>query len=145
MKMRNEYPVDLMEIEDGALMVTFPDLPEGITQGDDRADALNEAQDLLEEMLRSKMAYGEGIPPASPAKGRPVVEVSPTLAAKVELYCAWKESGITKAELARRLGWAPPQVTRLFDVDHNSRIDQLASALRQLGQRLIVGTRPAHR
>lgn len=138
--MRHAYPVELTVVEDGAVMATFPDLG-GVTQGDTEAEALAEAEDLLEEVLKGRIAYGEDIPEASAADGRPVVEVQPVLAAKVELYLAWREAGISRAELARRLGWHAPQVSRLFDVDHNSRIDQVDAALKALGRRLVVSTR----
>lgn len=120
-------------------MVTFPDLG-GVTQGEDATDGLREAEDLLVEILKGKIAHGEEIPAGSPAAGRPVVDVPPVLAAKIELYSAWRDAGISRAELARRLGWHAPQVARLFDVDHNSRIDQLDAALNALGRRLVVSS-----
>jgi hypothetical protein len=40
------------------------------------------------------------------------------------------EQGIKKAELARRLGWHIPQVDRLFDLRHASRLDQIETAPR---------------
>ena len=36
--------------------------------------------------------------------------------------------GIRKAELARRLGWHMPQVDRLFDLRHASKLDQMIEA-----------------
>ena len=48
------------------------------------------------------------------------------------------EQGVKKAELARRLGWHMPQVDRLFDLRHASRLDQLEAAARVLGHSLEV-------
>ena len=42
------------------------------------------------------------------------------------------------AELARRLGWHLPQVDRLFDLRHASRLDQIEAAARVLGRHLEV-------
>ena len=54
----------------------------------------------------------------------------PTLTAvKVMLYQGMREQGIGKAELARRLGWHLPQVDRILDVRHNSRMDQVDAAM----------------
>jgi antitoxin HicB len=39
-------------------------------------------------------------------------------------------------EPARRLGWHAPQVDRLLDLRHASRLDQLDRALRAVGKRL---------
>ncbi|MCO5159887.1 MAG: hypothetical protein M9939_02020 [Mesorhizobium sp.] len=41
---------------------------------------------------------------------------------------------MTRAELARRLGWHREQVDRLFRLDHKSRLDQLESAFKALGE-----------
>ena len=42
------------------------------------------------------------------------------------------------AGLARRLGWHMPQVDRLFDLRHASRLDQIEAAAHVLGKRLEV-------
>ena len=63
--------------------------------------------------------------------------------AKVELYRAAYAAGITKAELARRLGWHAPQVDRLLDLRHRSKVEQIEQALRMLGKRLVVGVQDA--
>mgnify|MGYP001497239528 CR=1 FL=1 len=49
-----------------------------------------------------------------------------------------RREGVHKAELARRLHWHKPQVDRLFDFRHASRMDQLESAFLALGVRLNV-------
>jgi antitoxin HicB len=59
--------------------------------------------------------------------------------AKIGLYIALKESGIRKADLARRLGWRKSQVERLFDLGHASRMDQIEAAFDALGKRLLIG------
>ncbi len=43
-----EYPVVLGKQPEGGFVVTFPDVPEAITQGDDVAEALQCAVDALE-------------------------------------------------------------------------------------------------
>jgi predicted RNase H-like HicB family nuclease len=56
------YPVTLTpEEQEGGFVVTFPDVPEAITQGDDVTDALRQATDCLEEAIaghRSNWAAG---------------------------------------------------------------------------------------
>lgn len=39
-----------------------------------------------------------------------------------------------KAELTRRLGWHMPQVDRLLDLRHASRLDQIEAAAHALGR-----------
>lgn len=54
----------------------------------------------------------------------------------VALYEAMRAQGVSKAELARRLGWPVTQTQRLLDLRHASRVDQLEAAFAVLGKRL---------
>ena len=63
----------------------------------------------------------------------------PTLSeAKLNLYQAMRAEGVGKAELARRLNCHLPQVDRLLDLSHASRLEQLEAAFRALGKRLSI-------
>jgi antitoxin HicB len=134
------WPVDLIPAEEGGFIVNFPDMPNGWSQGEDRAEALVQAEDLIEEMVLGMMAHGEDVPVPSPAKGRPTVALPALTAAKLEAYRAMRAAGLNKKQLAERLGWQPSQVTRLFDGRHASRLDQIEAALRVLGRRLVVSS-----
>ena len=130
-----DYPVQLEE-DDGSILVTAPDFPELTTFGEDRDDALMRAVDALEEAIAARMHDGRDIPEPS---GGEVRVVLPTLiAVKVTLYRTMRSQGVGKAELARRLGWHMPQVDRVLDLQHNSRMDQMDAALGALGTRLQV-------
>ena len=129
------YPILLAE-DDGTLLATSPDFPELTTFGIDRDEALARAVDALEEAIAARIHDGRNIP--APSQG-PEIAVLPTLTAiKVMLYQGMREQGIGKAELARRLGWHRPQVDRVLDVQHNSRMDQLDAALGAIGRHLYV-------
>ena|SRR5947209_4043231 len=132
------WPVRLDSAEEGGFIVNFPDFPEGWSQGDSRQEALVQAADLLETMVANYMAEGWDLPGFSPAAGRPLVPLAPLVAAKAELYRAMRKAGITKAELARRIGISPQQAQRLFDIHHASRLDQIEAAMRALGRRRVV-------
>ena len=70
----------------------------------------------------------------------------PTLTAvKVILYQGMKDQGIGKAELARRLGWHLPQVDRVLDVNHRSRLDRMDAALGAIGRHLEVSAKSTRR
>ena len=58
--------------------------------------------------------------------------------AKLGVYQAMTEQGIKKSELARRLGWHMPQIDRLFDLQHASKLDQIEAAANVLGKHLYV-------
>ena len=132
------YPVDLERDTNGTLLVTFPEFAEAVTFGDDESDALLRAVDALETVLAARIDDREEIPLPSPAVGRPSVVLPALTAAKVLLYRAMRERGVRKADLARRLGWHGPQIDRLLDLNHASRLDQIEAALAALGKRLTL-------
>jgi antitoxin HicB len=49
-----------------------------------------------------------------------------------------REQGIGRAELARRPRWPLPQVNRVLDPHHASRMEQVEAAPAALGLRLII-------
>jgi antitoxin HicB len=132
------WPVTLNPADEGGFIINFPDLPNGWSQCESQAEALSQAEDLLEEMVLGAMAHNEDVPLPSNAAGRPVVHLPALTTAKLEAYRAMRAAGLNKRQLAARLGWRPSQVTRLFDGHHASRLDQIETALAALGRRLVV-------
>ena len=134
-----DYPVILEAQPEGGFVVTFPDVPEAITQGEDEDEALLYAIDALETALSFYVDDRKPLPVPSKAKrGQRTVRPSALECAKLGVYRAMTEQGIKKAELARRLGWHMPQVDRLFDLRHASRLDQIEAAARALGRHVEV-------
>jgi antitoxin HicB len=130
------YPV-ILTPDDGTVLVTFPDVPEAITFAADEGEALLQAVDALESALSVYVAERAPLPVPSKAKrGQHTVRPSALEGAKLGVYQAMTEQGIKKSELARRLGWHMPQVDRLFDLRHASRLDQIEAAARVLGKHL---------
>jgi antitoxin HicB len=133
-----DYPVTLTA-DGNTVLVTFADVPEAITFGADEDEALLQAVDALETALSIYVEARKPLPVPSKAKrGQRTVRPSALEGAKLGVYQAMMEQGIKKAELARRLGWHMPQVDRLFDLKHASRMDQLESAARSLGREIRV-------
>ena len=133
-----DYPVTLTPDGD-TVLVTFADVPEALTFGADEDEALLQAVDALETALSLYVEARRPLPVASkPKRGQRTVRPSALDGAKLGVYQAMTEQGIKKAELARRLGWHMPQVDRLFDLRHASRLDQIDAAARVLGRRLEV-------
>ncbi len=133
-----DYPVVLTP-DDGTIMVTFPDVPEAITFGVDEDEALMYAVDALETALSFYVDARKPLPSVSqPAQGQKTVRPSALECAKLGVYQAMTEQGIKKAELARRLGWHMPQVDRLFDLKHASKMDQLEAAASALGRQIEI-------
>lgn len=135
------YPVDLSEDDNGTILVTFPDVPGGVTFGDDESDALDHAVAALETMLLACMLDRKDIPAPSPARGRPTVRPTLLGTLKVMLYQAMRERGWRKADLARSLGVDPRQADRLLDLRHASTVKQLDQALSACGKRVDLSAR----
>ena len=72
-----------------------------------------------------------------------MVPVPAPTAAKAALYLALREAGITRLELAGRLGCDEKEVRRLLDPRHPSKLPRLEAALAQLGKRLVLEMRAA--
>ncbi len=131
-----DYPIKLKRDDDGTFLATSVDFPELATFGEDREDALRHAVDALEEAIAGRIARREEIP--QPSTGRNRAHLPTQTEIKVLLYIAMREQGVRKSELARRLRWHTPQVDRLLNLRHASRMDQIESAFNALGARLSI-------
>jgi len=133
------FPAVLTVNPDGGFTVTFRDVPEAITEGDTRDEALLRAEDALESALAMYIAAKEPLPASSElGAGERMVALSALGMAKTALYDAMREQSVGRAELARRLRWHLPQVSRVLDLRHASRMEHVEAALAALGLRLIV-------
>lgn len=122
---------------DGGFVVTFVDIPEAITQGESREEALRAAKDALESALDFYFDDKRAVPSPSPVQiDQDGIELSASLSAKILLLNEMIHQDIRPAELARRLNTTPQEVNRLTNIHHTSRIDGIANALRALGKHL---------
>ncbi len=71
------YPCELIPDEDGSLIALFPDVPEAITGGKNRTEALTMAEDALATALAGYIHAQWEIPtPSQPATGQELVAVN---------------------------------------------------------------------
>jgi antitoxin HicB len=134
----------ILRPDDGGYAVVFPAVPEALTEGATRAEALANARDALETALSFYIDSREALPvPGKASRSQVLVAVSPLGQIKLALYEAMREQGIGKAELGRRLGKHLPHIDRLLDLTHHSRMDALAGALAAVGKRLVVAVEDA--
>ena len=133
------YPAQFKAAEEGGFVVTFPDIPEAITQGEDEEDARLHAADVLESAIDGYIEDGIPIPaPSKLKRGQHLVELPASYAAKVLLLNEMRTQKIRPADLARRLRVTPQEITRLIDIRHTSRIDGIATALKALGKTMEI-------
>ncbi len=134
--MRYEYLVHLTEDGDG-LTVTAPDVPELVTCGDTREEALERAQDALVTALSFYVDEGKPLPLPRASAGT-IVSVPLLEATKLALHEAMLVAKISNVELGRRMGLGENSIRRLRDPLHRSHVGQVEAALRALGRRVVL-------
>ncbi len=144
--MQYAYPCNLIpDHEEGeGFVVTFPDVPGAITGAQTREESLFLAEDVLVAMLAVYVQQQREIPTPSPvADGQELVAVPPIAAAKLALYTAMREQGITGDALALRLNLSDSAIRKLLNPDCYSHISQIMKALRNVGRSLVIEDRAA--
>ena len=149
--MRYAYPCNIVRDKEEerasgreAYTVSFPDVYGANTGGWSWEEALEMAKDCLGVALGMYVKAREDIPAPSPlVEGQVLVSVAPIVAAKLALYAAMREQGVTNVALAVRLGLQENAVRRLVDPGHRSHIASVEKALRAVGRSLVVEDRAA--
>lgn len=139
------YRAKLSANGEGGFIVSFVDVPEALTEGASRDEAIANAADALEVALLGRMKDGADIPaPAAQAgQGTVLVAVPAQAAAKLAFYTTFRASGLSRSALARKLGKDEAEVRRMLDPYHSTKLPALDEAIRALGKRLTVELEPA--
>lgn len=137
------YRIRFEPDDNGTLLVTCDAFPEVTTFGEDEARGARNALGAIEEAIAARIADGREVPSPDPRSRRAseseaLVPLPVLTALKVLLYRSLHAEGLTRAELARRLGWHREQVDRLFRLDHASRMDQIELAFHALDQEVEI-------
>jgi antitoxin HicB len=97
------------------------------------------AKEALETALEFYFDDQRQVPmPSRPKRNQAVVELAPSIAAKVLLLNEMLRQKVRPAELARRIGTTRQEVNRLTNLRHATKIDRIDEALRALGKRLYL-------
>ena len=139
-----EYPVLFKRAKEGGYVVTCRDLPELTTQGDSLTESMAASGDAMDEVFAAYMQRNLPFPPASPTRrGERLVSPPAETVAKAALYVAMRETGVSKVQLAHRLGVDEKEVRRLLDPHYGSKLPRIAQAVQSLGRRLVIGLEAA--
>ena len=138
--MKFDYPIVLTrDRSDGGYVVTFPDFPEALTQGNTKTEALENAQDCLEEAVAARISDKEDIPKPSPlSKYKQFVPLPVQWALKAALYDTMRKQGLNMSQLANELDVSEKVVRRLLDPYDNNPSEKLEQALHVLGRRVSL-------
>lgn len=133
------YPITLEPDTNGSQLIGFVDFPTVNSVAEDESQIATEALDALETALQSYFERRLPIPLPSPAEpGQHTVALPALAEAKVLLWNEMFAQKLRKADLARLLNVHGPQVDRLFDLSHASKLDFVEQAAKALGKQLIV-------
>lgn len=133
------FPANFIPEKEGGFYVTFPDIPEALTQGDDLEETQHYAEEVLDVAMEFYLEDRRAVPAPSRAKrGQHMTPLPPGTTAKVLLLNEMLAQKIGAAELAERMGITPQEVDLLFSTRRLTRIDRIDQALRTLGKRLEV-------
>lgn len=144
--MRYVFPCDIVLDEEElqatgrvAFNVTFPDVYGANTCGWSWEEAIERAGDCLGVALGMYVDANEDIPQPSPmAEGQVPIPAPPVVAAKLALYTAIREQGVSPEGLADILRLDIGSVRKLLDPGCRSHITQLENALHAVGRVLVI-------
>ncbi len=138
-----KFPAQFALDSDGGYTVTFRDIPEAITQGDDLKEAKSAAVDALVTAMDFYFEDQRAVPNPSRAQaGELIVELPPSITAKIALLNLMLERKQRPVDLAKSMRVKPQEVTRILDLHHATKIDTLAGAFKALGHDLEVTIQP---
>lgn len=130
------YPARILPDGSG-FMVSFRDIPEALTSGATREEALAMAGEALATAMDFYFEDQRLVPMPTPLRrGETGVALAASLFAKILLLNAMLEQQVTPSALARRLRTTPQTVNRIVDLRHATKIDTIDQALGALGKRL---------
>lgn len=133
------YPVIVTPDDNGTLLVQFPDIPEAITVAHTEAEIEQVGLEALESAFEIYFEQRREIPaPSRIKRGQKSITLPALVTAKVLLASEMVRQGVRKADMARRLKVHMPQIDRLLDPRHSSKLDAIESAFQMLGRRLEI-------
>jgi len=131
------YPARFKAAPEGGFVVTFRDIPEAITQGDSEEETMEMAVDALVTAMDFYFEDHRPVPlPSTPRRGERLVELPPSVVAKVLLLNEMLAQHVSNAQLANLVGFTRQEINRVTDLRHSTKIDTIAKALNSLGRHL---------
>ncbi|PRH81247.1 type II toxin-antitoxin system HicB family antitoxin [Arenimonas caeni] len=132
----SNYPARFQKERDG-YVVTFRDIPEALTSGATKKEAMEMATDALATAMEFYFEDRRPVPmPTKARKGEELVELPASVAVKVLLLNEMLKENMTPSKLAKKLDTSPQTITRIVDLHHTTKIDTLADAFKAMGKTL---------
>ena len=145
--MKYTFPCNIRpDEEEGGwgFVVSFPDIYGATTGGKTFKESIILAEDCMVVALSAYIDLGHELPtPSLYQDGQELLTVQPIIAAQLDLYTAMREQGISRADLAERLGVGKECVDRLMSLDYCTPIGEVLKALKVVGCELTVAEQVA--
>lgn len=132
------YPITVTR-DEATFLVDFADFPEAHSVGETMEEAHREAVDGLITAVELYMDDRRMVPmPSAATAGQHTVPLPALETAKVLLWNEMLQQKMRKADLARKMQVHQPQIDRLFDLRHATKLDFVEQTAAALGRRLTV-------
>jgi antitoxin HicB len=136
---RFNFPVNFTLEEDGCFVITFPDFPEAISQGETIQECLIEAKDCLDEALALRIDEKLEVPfPSNNINSEYKVSPSLEIVFKVLMYLSIKESNISSEELANKLNLDEMSLENITNPRQNIQLSLFEKIFHLLGKDISV-------
>lgn len=137
------YPV-ILAMEGSTIIVRFRDIPEAITEGSNREEALANAVDCLDASLHFLMKDGKPVPfPSADKPGEYGVVPTAEISMRVALYQAYRDSDLSLGDFSQRIGMNPARVREIVSTYRSFDMRKVAEALRRLGRPVVLSVNAA--
>ena len=137
--MYSDYPAKFTLDDNGTLMVTFPDVPQAVTDVLDKATANPRAAEALAAALSFYVEANRPLPvPSTPKRGQILIYLAAGTVAKLALYEAMRAQGVSQSELARRLGCHRQHAARIVDPAHNTKFGSSGKSVGDIGRGYVL-------
>ena len=125
--------------ETGQYEISFRDFSNlhsvALTEDDIELEARDGLVAAIGDLIDSRIPVPE---PTAAQEGDIVIHIPVLVCLKAALHNAMISTGTRKADLARKLNQKAPQIDRLLDVGHASKVETLEQALYLLGYEVSV-------
>src|SRR5690242_2174917 len=125
-------PCKIQKDTEAKYLVTFPDFPEALTEGDTEEEALFNASEVLTLTLEGRAEEGIAIP--FPPQKQSGVMVYPLARVQAALLIRFTRKERKIADIARSLGTSWPVVSHMEDLHHWTTLRQLDKTASILGK-----------
>ena len=136
------YLAEFVDDPDGGVIVTFPDVPEAVTSGADRAVAEKAASEALGLALRGYLALGRTLPVAA-STGAGMISPHADDVLKIALVEAARSPEVDIERFRASSGMKDWEVAALFDPDAPSDVASMENALALLGRKFHISVEAA--